>query len=138
LTVTSKTYSTLNIEHSALAHSAIALTPAERRALKARAHHLQPVVMIGEAGLTPLVEREIDANLRAHELIKIRVLGDERAAREALIAAICEATGAHLVQHLGKIIVVYRPRPPEEQPKKKKARPRRKPPRRTKRSYQNT
>ena len=94
--------------------------------------------MIGDAGLTDQVGREIDANLRAHELIKIRVLGDERAAREALIAAICEAAGAQLVQHLGKTIVVYRPRPPEEEPKKKKARPRRKPPRRTKRSYQNT
>ena len=92
--------------------------------------------MVGDAGLTPSIEREIDANLKAHELIKIRVLGDERAAREALMTQICEATGAQSVQLLGKIIVVYRPRPPEEAPKKKK-RPRRKPPRRTKRSYQN-
>jgi putative YhbY family RNA-binding protein len=138
LTVTSKTHSTLDTEHPTPARSAGALTPAQRRGLKARAHHLQPVVMIGDGGLTDQVEREIDANLRAHELIKIRVLGDDRPAREALIAAICEATGAQPVQHLGKIIVVYRPRPPEEEPKKKKARPRRKPPRRTKRSYQNT
>ncbi|HYC45504.1 MAG TPA: ribosome assembly RNA-binding protein YhbY [Burkholderiales bacterium] len=113
------------------------LTPGERRALRARAHHLQPVVMVGDAGLTPQVEREIEAALRAHELIKIRVLGDDRAARETLVQAVCEATGAQAVQHIGKIIVVYRPQAPEDTPKKK-PRARRKPARRTKRSYQNT
>ena len=111
------------------------LTSAQRRALRARAHHLQPVVMIGDAGLTPDVEREIETALRAHELIKIRVHGDDREARDALIAGICEATGAQAVQQIGKILVVYRERPAEDAPKKK-ARPRRKPPRRTKRSYQ--
>ena len=112
------------------------LTSAERRALKARAHHLQPVVMIGEAGLTPEVAREIDANLKSHELIKIRVLGDDRASRAALVAAVCEATGAQPVQHIGKILVVYRRKPPEEA-KAVKKRARRKPRRRTKRSFQN-
>jgi RNA-binding protein len=112
------------------------LTSAERRALRARAHHLRPVVMIGDAGLTPEVTREIDANLKSHELIKIRVLGDGREARETLVGAICEATGAQSVQSIGKILVVYRPKPPEER-KLKKRRTRRKPPRRTKRSYQN-
>ena len=113
------------------------LTPGERKALRAKAHHLQPVVMVGDAGLTAQVEREIEAALRAHELIKIRVLGDDRAERDTLVEAICAATGAAPVQQIGKIIVVYRPRPPEETPKKK-PRPRRKPARRTKRSYQNT
>lgn len=112
------------------------LTSAERRALRARAHHLRPVVMIGNSGLTPTVEREIDAHLRSHELIKIRVLGDEREARDTLMTAICEATNAQPVQQLGKILVVYRPRPPEEQ-KPAKPRARRKPRRRLKRSYQN-
>jgi RNA-binding protein len=85
------------------------LTPAERRALRARAHHLRPVVMIGEAGLTPLVMREIDASLRSHELIKIRVPGDDRSARAALISNICEALEASPVQQIGKILVIYRP-----------------------------
>ena len=114
----------------------MSLTPAERRALRARAHHLRPVVMIGDAGLTSEVTREIDANLKSHELIKIRVLGDERGAREALISAICEATGAESVQQIGKILVIYRPQPPEEK-KPAKRRPGRKPRRRTKQSYQN-
>jgi putative YhbY family RNA-binding protein len=112
------------------------LTAAERRALRARAHHLRPVVMIGDAGLTPEVTREIDVNLKSHELIKIRAMAEGRDARDALAAAICEATGAQAVQHIGKILVVYRPKPPEER-KPAKQRAHRKPRRRTKRSYQN-
>jgi len=87
------------------------LTPAERRALKARAHHLQPVVMIGDAGLTPKVLREIDISLSSHELIKIRVLGDDRGARAGMVEAICEPLAASPVQHIGKILVIFRPRP---------------------------
>lgn len=87
------------------------LTPAERRALKARAHHLQPVVMIGDAGLTPKVLNEIDVNLKSHELIKIRVLGDDRVARAGMVEAICEPLAAAPVQHIGKILVIFRPRP---------------------------
>lgn len=108
------------------------LTPAERRALRARAHLLQPVVMIGEAGLTFAVIREIDINLNSHELIKIRVLGPDRERRESLIAEICAALDASPVQRIGKILVVFRPRPeaPEAQPprrpgKKGKYRPKR-------------
>jgi RNA-binding protein len=113
------------------------LASAERCALRARAHHLRPVVMIGEAGLKPEVVREINANLTSHELIKLRVLGDDRETRKNLVSEICEATGAKAIQHIGKIIVIYRPRPPEEQ-KTVKRRPRRKVPRKTKRSYQKT
>jgi RNA-binding protein len=125
-------------ESSKLQVLARALSPAERKVLRARAHHLQPVVMLGDAGLTEPVLREIEANLRSHELIKIRVLGDGRATRKDLIGAICEATGAQPVQHIGKMLVVYRARPPEEDTPVKRARPRRKAPRRLKRSYQNT
>ncbi len=126
------------------------LTPAERRALRARAHHLQPVVMIGDAGLTPAVSREIDAILKSHELIKIRVLGDDRGARESLINTVCNQLDAAPVQHIGKILVVYRPRPdadPDSSPSQiktsgkpkngKRSAPRREP-RRTKRSYQGS
>lgn len=115
-----------------------ALTSGERRDLRARAHHLRPVVMIAEAGLTPEVSREIEANLRSHELIKIRVFGDDRKAREALAAAICEESGAQEVQHIGKILVVYRPRPPEDAKKKTPPRRGRKQPRKTKRSFQGS
>jgi RNA-binding protein len=90
------------------------LTSAERRALKARAHHLQPVVLIGDAGLTPTVLREIDINLKSHELIKIRIFGDDRDARAAMIEAICTPLNALAVQHIGKILVIFRPRPADE------------------------
>jgi putative YhbY family RNA-binding protein len=90
------------------------LDPAARRALRARAHHLHPVVSIGQHGLTPAVLREIDIALKAHELIKVRVFGDDRDAREALLAEICAATEAAPVQHLGKLLVIWRPDPDAE------------------------
>ena len=109
----------------------------ERRALRARAHHLQPVVMISNAGLTPAVLSEIDVNLKSHELIKIRVLGDDRLQRQTLITDICNALDASPVQQIGKILVVYRPGPePAEKKPPRRSKPR-KQPRRTKRSYQN-
>ena len=112
------------------------LSSAERRALKARAHHLQPVVMIGEAGLTPAVLKEIDLALKSHELIKVRVLGGDRGRREGLIGGICAALDAGPVQQIGKILVIFRPRP-EEAPARSAARPRKKEKRRTKRSQRN-
>ena len=84
------------------------LTIKQKQYLKALAHDLQPVVMIGNNGLTPAVTKEIDLNLNAHELIKIRVLGDERGAREAMIEQTCVAMNASFVQHIGKLIVLYR------------------------------
>ena len=111
------------------------LTPIERRALRARAHQLHPVIMIGNAGLTPTVLQEIDIALKSHELIKIRVLGEDRAQREKLIGEICPALDASPVQHIGKMLVIYRPRPAVATAPG--TRPRRKEKRRTKRSYQN-
>ena len=112
------------------------LNPAERRALRARAHHLHPAIMIGEAGLTPAVLHEIDNALNGRELIKIRVLGDDRRAREALIGRICAALSASPVQHIGKILVVFRPRPESAEPKPAPRRGK-KPRYRSKRHYQN-
>ena len=89
-----------------------ALTPAERRDLRARAHRLQPVVNIGQHGLTPSVLHEIDLNLLAHELIKVRVFNADHETREALLARICAALDAAPVQHIGKLFVVWRPAPP--------------------------
>ena len=73
---------------------ALQLTPAERKDKRGLAHHLDPVVMIGADGLTPAVEREVDAALRSHGLIKVRMLGDDRAVREAALQALADALDA--------------------------------------------
>ena len=112
------------------------LTPAERRALRARAHALHPLVMIGDAGLTPAVVQAIDAALKSHELIKIRVLGNDRGEREMLIGEICAALEASPVQHIGRILVVFRPRPEVPEPKPARSRGR-KPRYLPKRHFQN-
>ncbi|HEX6006315.1 MAG TPA: YhbY family RNA-binding protein [Burkholderiales bacterium] len=114
------------------------ITPAARRALRARAHRLHPVVIIGEAGLTPAVLKEIDAALRSHALIKIRVLGEDRALRRAWMTEICQKLDAAAVQEIGKLLVVHRPRPPQTAVQSVPRRHGRKEkrPRRTKRSYQ--
>ncbi len=87
------------------------LTPAGRRALRARAHALSPVVMVGGEGLSPNVLAEIERGLNSHELIKIRVLGDDRERRKGLLDEICARTGASAVQHIGKILVIHRKNP---------------------------
>ena len=83
------------------------LSPAERKQLKARAHKLDPVVLIGAKGLTDEVVKEVDTALKAHELIKVRALL-ERDDREVAFKALCERTGAQAVQHIGKVFVIYR------------------------------
>ena len=89
----------------------LTITSAERRALRGRAHHLHPVVAIGQHGLTPSVLREIDVNLRAHELIKVRAFSDIRGERDAMLGQICAKLGAAPVQHIGKLLIIYRPKP---------------------------
>lgn len=84
------------------------LSPEQRKFLKAQGHGLKPVVMIGNAGLTDAVKLEADRALKAHELIKVRVLGDDREARDAWFTELCEALGAAPVQHIGKLLVLYR------------------------------
>jgi len=88
----------------------IKLTPAERSALRAEAHGLNPVVMIGEAGLTESVMKEVAASLDAHGLIKVRVFGDDREARVAMYDQIANDLDAGQVQHIGKLLVLYRPK----------------------------
>jgi RNA-binding protein len=85
------------------------LTPEQRKFLKAQAHELKPVVMIGAQGLTDAVILEAGRAIAAHELIKIRVLGDDRDARESYLAGLCEALGAAPVQHIGKLLLLYKP-----------------------------
>jgi RNA-binding protein len=111
------------------------LTPAQRRALRAKAHHLQPVVIVGSEGLTPAVTAEIAVHLKSHELIKVKFQEAERDERAGMAERIAETLDAALVQKIGKTVVIYRPRP-EGEAAAATRRPRRKPPRRTKRSYQ--
>ena len=84
------------------------LSPKQRQALKAQAHALKPVVMIGQNGLTDAVVREADMALKAHELIKIRVRNDDRDEREQFAQIFCERLNAHLVAHSGKLIILWR------------------------------
>lgn len=84
------------------------LTAAERKALKAKAHKLEPVVQIGAKGLTDEVVGEIDRALTAHELIKVRAGGFERSDRENLLKEVCDRSGAEAVQQVGKVFVLYR------------------------------
>ena len=93
---------------------AIQLTPAERKEKRSEAHHLDPVVMIGGDGLTPAVQKEVDAALNAHGLIKVRVFSDERTTREAIFTALSDELGAAPIQHIGKLLVLWRPMPPKE------------------------
>ena len=90
----------------------IELTQEQRRALRAAAHHLNPVVSIAQKGLTATVLKEIDNCLKAHELIKVRVYGAERAEREVLLAELCARLEAAPVQHIGNVLVVFRENPP--------------------------
>ena len=91
--------------------SQIILTPAQRKAHRADAHHLDPVVLIGSDGLTPAVTREVDAALKAHGLIKVRVFSDDRAQRETVLQTLADTLDAAPIQHIGKLLVLWRPIP---------------------------
>ena len=86
------------------------LNPAQRSLLRSQAHNLNPVVMIGDAGLTDAVLKEIGVHLDAHGLIKIRVFGDDRLARLEMLQSICQQLDAAPIQHIGKLLVIYRPK----------------------------
>lgn len=90
---------------------AIQLTPAQRKVHRAEAHHLDPIVMIGNDGLTPAVRKEVDAALKAHGLIKVRVFSDDRVAREGMLQSLSEELDAAAIQHIGKLLVLWRPIP---------------------------
>lgn len=106
----------------------IELSPIQRRALRAAAHHLQPVVAIAGNGLSPAVLKEIDNSLKAHELIKVKLHGIERDDRAALLDELCAALDCAPVQHIGNILVLWRENPdkaaPAAKPRRKAAAPR--------------
>ncbi|MBK7547359.1 MAG: YhbY family RNA-binding protein [Rhodoferax sp.] len=89
----------------------IQLTPAQRKEHRADAHHLDPVVMVGGDGLTDAVKKEIDLALNAHGLIKVRVFSDDRTAREAMFQTLADELNAAPIQHIGKLLVLWRPMP---------------------------
>jgi RNA-binding protein len=93
---------------------AIQLTPAERKLHRAAAHHLHPVVAIGGDGLTAALLKEADAALKAHGLIKVRAFADERATRDEMLARLADELNAAAVQHIGKLLVLWRPLPERE------------------------
>ena len=87
----------------------IQLTPAERKEKRGDAHHLDPVVMIGADGLTPAVLKEAEVAIKTHGLIKVRVFSDDRAAREAMLIEMADKLDAAPIQHIGKLLVLWRP-----------------------------
>jgi len=87
------------------------LTSRQIRFLRARAHHCHPLVRIGQNGLTAAVVDELDRALTAHELVKIRVAGADRAARDAWIGEMCTQTGAETVQRIGHTATLFRRNP---------------------------
>ncbi len=95
---------------------AISLTPAQRKDKRGEAHHLDPVVLIGNDGLTSAVLKEADAALDAHGLIKVRMFSDQREAREAALLQLADQLGAAPVQHIGKLLVLWRPMPDKPKP----------------------
>ncbi|CAN5676507.1 YhbY family RNA-binding protein [soil metagenome] len=94
--------------------SAIQLSPAQRKVHRAEAHHLDPIVMVGGDGLTPAVKKEVDSALKAHGLIKVRVFSDDRAARELMLAELADELDAAPIQHIGKLLVLWRPKVEKE------------------------
>ena len=90
--------------------TALTITPTQRKTLKGDAHDLNPVVMIGNDGLTPAVIKEAKLAISHHGLIKIRVFGDDREARVAIYEELCDKLDAAPVQHIGKLLVIWRPK----------------------------
>jgi putative YhbY family RNA-binding protein len=95
----------------------IQLTPAQRKEKRGDAHHLDPVVMIGADGLTPAVLKEAEIAIRSHGLIKVRVFSDDRTAREAMLTEMADKLNAAPIQHIGKLLVLWRPM---EEPKEER------------------
>lgn len=88
----------------------VSLTSRERAHLKARAHALEPRVQVGQAGLSGAVVEEIDRALAAHELIKVKILAD-RDQRDEIAETMRARTDAAIVQQVGKVVVLWRPKP---------------------------
>ena len=84
------------------------LSPSQIRYLRGLAHPLKPVLLLGGRGVTAGVLKELEQALDDHELIKVRLTGDDRAARAAELAALLQSSHAQTVQTIGHIAVLYR------------------------------
>lgn len=84
------------------------MNTAFRQSLRAKAHHLKPVVLLGAKGLTDAVVVETDIALQAHELIKVKINGAEKADRIVIAESLCEQLKADLVQLIGNTAILYR------------------------------
>ena len=102
------------------------MTPGERKELRARAHALKPVILVGDAGLSDAVLAETDRALHDHELIKVRLPGGEREIREQMAVRLCEQLGAQQIQAIGHIRVIFRANPPQLTEQKQTKKPARK------------
>ena len=86
----------------------MSLSPEQRREYRGIAHNLKPVIIVGDRGLTEGLREELERALNDHELIKIKVANPDRESRQEAVAALCEASGAELIQTIGKIAVIMR------------------------------
>lgn len=86
------------------------LSERQRRHLRGLAHPLKPVILMGKTGLTAALAAETTRALHDHELIKVKAPGGDRAARDAMIETLAQQTGSTLVQRIGNVAVLYRPR----------------------------
>ena len=102
----------MSIDNTAM--PALSLTPTQRRAHRAEAHHLNALILVGNDGLTVAVKKEVDAALKAHGLVKVRVFSDDRAARDVILQTLADELEAAPVQHIGKLLVLWRPKPVKE------------------------
>jgi RNA-binding protein len=89
----------------------MALSEAQKKYLRGLGHRLKPLIMVGDAGLTDSVLAEFESTLAHHELLKVRVRADDRQSRDAIIASLCGAGSAELVQRVGNIALLYRENP---------------------------
>ena len=80
----------------------------QKQFLKAKAHHLKPVVITGAAGMTEAVLNEIDLALSHHELIKVKMNAGSKEERESMITEVVEQLGASEIQHIGRVGIFYR------------------------------
>ena len=84
------------------------LSENQKKHLRGLGHKLKPVLMIGDAGLSDAVLNELDSTIKHHELIKVKIRVGERAARDEIIDAMCNRSGAALVTRIGNVALIYR------------------------------
>lgn len=89
----------------------MSLTDKQKKHLRKLGHGLEPVILTGGAGLTPGLIAELRTSLEHHELLKVRVRAGDREGRDAMIRALCEESGAQLVQRIGHVALLWRPNP---------------------------